>query len=135
MEARVRGILRQVYGEFGPRFPKPLSAGEAGPSADGQQRRYLWTDAFGVLGLVAISRVFPEALLAAKQLVEATETCLGRPRGPAFSMQSCPGGRGFVGLRIGKVQEDPSGRSDAGMTWEGQYWHCRFVNASCINTT
>jgi hypothetical protein len=121
-EARVLKTIKQVYGEFGKSFPKPLGQFEAGLGSDGMQRRYLWTDAFGIFALIAISKSVPEALPAARQLVIATETCLGQPRSPKHKMRKTDNDK-FVGLRIGKLQENVNGTSDAGMELDGMYWH------------
>jgi len=129
-------LLNSVYGEpdcadFP--FPRPMPRDEAGLCADGLQRRYLWTDAFGVLSYVSIAeRYETEGKMleadkyrrAADTLVKVVHECLGTPRSnkPEDSMtkdEASP--TGYVGLRIGKVHSRKV--TDYGMTYDGQYWH------------
>lgn len=92
--------------------PPPASAGHRG--------RYLWTDAFGVLNLVTLSRLTPyqsHYLTLAGSLVEAVHSTLGRTRDlssqlPGATPENPMGG----GLRIGK--DDATGPDG-----DGQYFH------------
>eukprot|EP00397_Hematodinium_sp_SG-2012_P039452 GEMP01043075.1.p1 GENE.GEMP01043075.1~~GEMP01043075.1.p1 ORF type:complete len:345 (+),score=93.06 GEMP01043075.1:180-1214(+) len=120
-------VMKEVYGDWddpGVDFPKPMPATEAGPSADGKQRRYLWTDAFGVLNFITLAErttTFRDKYLGcADKLVAAVHRCLGRPRSEQFPM--LPNQRGeFKGLRIGKLRARLE--TDYGMEYDGMYWH------------
>lgn len=149
-------LLKEVYGDWDEMppslFPKPMPASEAGPSAvaygDGAsgetQRRYLWTDAWGVLCLSTLAlrcgageeNRRARILQASAALIDAVHATLGQPRGPSFPMLKAedvaarmlgPGApvpatpHGYVGLRIGK--ERARRVSDAGMTFDGLYAH------------
>lgn len=95
-----------------PWTPPPASAGHRG--------RYLWTDAFGVLNLITLSRVTPHGahyIALASTLVSAVHSILGRTRDqsarlPGATEEDPLGG----GLRIGKEDE-------AGPDGDGQYHH------------
>ena len=89
-------IMKQVYGDWDDpsvSFPKPEPATEAGLGM-GNQRRYLWTDAFGVLNFITMSenttdpQKKEQLLSCAEKLKEATEMCLGNPRSGDFPMMS-----------------------------------------------
>jgi len=135
-------IMKQVYGDWaeaaveGGSFPQPLPVGEAAEGPRGHDRRYLWTDAWGVLNFCTLAHRarergdepgFDLAVAAARRLVAAVHACLGSPVGlatmhpldatapPSFS------GTRFIGLRIGKARA--AARSDAGMALDGMYWH------------
>ena len=136
-------LMEKVYGKWRGESdftPKPLPASEAGEGPFGSQRRYLWTDAFGVLNLVTEVRRCDEAgdrggrddaLRATRALVEAVHDTLAQPRSPdlpmAFSERRPFGpvalhrGRRHKGLRIGKRLAAPS--SDPGMSLDGMYFH------------
>ncbi|KAM3577930.1 hypothetical protein VYU27_000035 [Nannochloropsis oceanica] len=148
-------LLMDVYGNWEDPsldFPIPLSAAEAGPSMvpygkEGKcQRRYLWTDAWGVLCFVSLAMRCDlsvdgdenrreQLLEAGEKLVKCVHGTLGQPRGDAYPMRMV-GGRegerkeeevktphGFIGLRTGKERALPGGGSDAGMTFDGMYYH------------
>jgi hypothetical protein len=128
-------LLDTVYGPVDhPKFPKPMPADEAGLCADGHQRRYLWTDAFGVLAYVSLAEQLEQQhdqqqdaqkyRQAADKLIDTVHQCLGKPRShkAEHAMQVDPESpTGFVGLRIGKVQSRQV--TDYGMQYDGQYWH------------
>jgi hypothetical protein len=132
-------LMKQVYGDWDvlldqKLFPRPLPEREAGPSCvkwgEGEQcqRRYLWTDAFGVLNFVTMAQRYPESrravlLDAARQLIDSVHATLGQPRSPTLPMAAQADGTpyGYRGLRIGKVNARTS--SDAGMEYDGMYWH------------
>jgi hypothetical protein len=127
-------LLNSVYGQVNsPSFPLPMPEDEAGLCADGHQRRYLWTDAFGVLCYTSIAEHYKaqgntteaeKYKRAADRLVNVVHACLGSPRSnkPEDRMTmdtSSP--TGHVGLRIGKLYSRKV--TDYGMTYDGQYWH------------
>lgn len=91
------------------------------------QRRYLWTDAFGLLNFVTLAQRYPAnrrgiLLNAAKRLIDSVHATLGQPRNSAFPMAvQADGPYPFKGLRIGK--EKARSNSDAGMEYDGMYWH------------
>lgn len=149
-------LLKSVYGDWDAvlpatphLFPKPLPASEAGTSAvaygDGgeTQRRYLWTDAWGVLCLSTLAlrcgageeNRRARILQAGAALIDAVHATLGQPRSDHYPMLKAedaaemlgPGApvpvtpHGYVGLRIGK--ERARRVSDAGMTFDGLYAH------------
>mmetsp|Transcript_45784 Transcript_45784/g.115257 ORF Transcript_45784/g.115257 Transcript_45784/m.115257 type:complete len:360 (-) Transcript_45784:302-1381(-) len=126
-------LMESVYGPLqADTFPRPMPAGEAGACANGQ-RRYLWTDAFGVINLVSLaaaSESEQEAqgfMAAALKLVTTVHQSLGRPSSPTHPMKplsrppSDPNSLEFVGLRIGKVHTRTP--TDYGMNYDGMYWH------------
>ena len=127
-------LLDSVYGPVdSPSFPLPFPADEAGLCADGRQRRYLWTDAFGVLSYISLAKRYEKDgkpddaqkyTKAANTLIDVVHECLGKPRSPSSvdAMQpSSSSPTGYVGLRIGKV--DTRKVTDYGMRYDGQYWH------------
>jgi hypothetical protein len=150
-------LLKDVYGDWEDpslAFPIPLPPSEAGPSMvpygkEGKcQRRYLWTDAWGVLCFVSLAMRCDvsidgeenrrERLLqAGGKLVESVHATLGQPRGEQYPMQRAGGRKGgmeeeeeevttphgYIGLRIGKERALPGGKSDAGMSYDGMYYH------------
>ena len=129
-------LLDSVYGPVeSPHFPAPMPANEAGLCADGYQRRYLWTDAFGVLAYTTIAQEYQKQgntneyqkyKQAAETLIATVHQCLGTPRSSSSKsddqMQRDPKSpTGFVGLRIGKTESKKI--TDYGMRYDGQYWH------------
>mgnify|MGYP000272676830 CR=1 FL=1 len=128
-------LLESVYGPVeDPQFPKPMPSDEAGLCHDGLQRRYLWTDAFGVLAYLSLAdqleqQQTPEKAetyrAAAHRLIHVVHDCLGQPRSDTDkTMQmtkDMASPNGNVGLRIGKAHHRQV--TDAGMSYDGQYWH------------
>jgi hypothetical protein len=127
-------LLESVYGNVeSEKFPLPMPASEAGLCADGYQRRYLWTDAFGVMAYWSIAEQYEQAgngpaaatyRSACEKLIDTVHHCLGTPRSnkPQDAMRPDPQSpTGYVGLRIGKVQSRKT--TDYGMSYDGQYWH------------
>ncbi|KUI72949.1 hypothetical protein VM1G_08256 [Cytospora mali] len=90
------------------------------PATAGHRGRYLWTDAFGVLNLITLSRVTPHRthyISLASTLVSKVHSILGRTRDqssrlPGATDENPLGG----GLRIGKEH-------DSGSDGDGQYHH------------
>lgn len=126
-------LLDSVYGAVdAPDFPLPMPAEEAGLCSNGQ-RRYLWTDAFGVLAFLSIADAYEREgkheeaekyTQAANSLIDIVHRCLGTPRSnkEVDSMREDDlSPTGYVGLRIGKV--DSRKVTDYGMRYDGQYWH------------
>lgn len=127
-------LLNSVYGEVdNPGFPLPMPNDEAGLCSDGLQRRYLWTDAFGVLSYVSIAERYKlegnsgeaeKYKRAANMLVDVVHQTLGSPRSEKSEdhmTKDASSPTGYVGLRIGKV--DSRRVTDYGMSYDGQYWH------------
>lgn len=99
------------------------------------QQRYLWTDAFAVCNYIGRAADDPQALPAARALIEAVHGVLGRHRGDDPRQGALSGlseteaaahpTRG--GLRIGKPLAERGTREgyDARLEWErdGQYFH------------
>ncbi|CEM34200.1 unnamed protein product [Vitrella brassicaformis CCMP3155] len=123
-------IMDSVYGPLTDAFPSPMPKTEAGPTSQGSQRRYLWTDAFAVCNYVSLAhRAGQEGdgqlramyLTMAARLIDTVHASLGTPRSEEYPMipseHNSPSG--FKGLRIGKV--DPN--TDPGMRADGMYWH------------
>jgi len=99
------------------------------------QQRYLWTDAFAVCNYIGLAGQDPHALPAARALIEAVHSVLGRHRGDD-PRQGALSGLGDTeaaehptrgGLRIGKPLAERDAREgyDARLEWErdGQYFH------------
>jgi hypothetical protein len=128
VEAAV-SLLESVYGPVdSPEFPLPMPADEAGLCAGGKQRRYLWTDAFGVLAYLSLAEQTSETQKynqAANKLIDEVHECLGKPRSNKKADQMTPdttlSPTGYVGLRIGKTESRQV--TDYGMRYDGQYWH------------
>ena len=118
-------------------FPLPMRSNEAGPcpcvwgtsTAQRQQHRYLWTDAFAVLAYQTLaehytdekSRVYSDAV---DKLIQVVHECLGKPRSERDEDKMTPSEislSGYVGLRIGKVESRKV--TDYGMHYDGMYWH------------
>ena len=138
-----RLLLTQVYGTFEGTPVKPLPRDEAGLGSGrkSHQRRYLWTDAFGVVALVAQARsatttaARDAALQAAAALADETFETLGAPGAllgthmTSWTTDDADYDAALallapnIGLRIGKSSANPSGKSDAGMDLDGQYFH------------
>lgn len=129
-------LLNSVYGPIdSPEFPLPMSDADAGPcytfaSYDNHQRqqhgnhpphlpqrRYLWTDAFGVLAYQSLAEYYSNTGNNRKQtemynhavekLICVVHECLGKPRSDKEedAMTECDiSPTGYVGLRIGKVR-------------------------------
>jgi hypothetical protein len=125
-------LLQSVYGPVtSPSFPLPMPKEEAGLCADGHQRRYLWTDAFGVMAYTSLADYYEgsvqaqEYRTAADKLIDVVHQCLGRPRTnrPEDAMQPFDpkSPTGHVGLRIGKAASRKV--TDYGMKYDGMYWH------------
>lgn len=132
-------LQKSVFGDrSGTVFPLPLSPQEAasGLSSSGHydQRRYLWTDAFGVVNYVSQAMISSSPaekdsnIFSAKSLLDATLLCLGNPRSESKELQSSmrkdteSSVTPHIGLRIGKVEHSIAG-SDAGMRFDGMYFH------------
>ena len=85
-------LLDTVYGPITDNlthFPLPMPPSEAGLCHDGYQRRYLWTDAFGVLAYTSIAEMHEmnnekdkanTYRLACDKLINTVHECLGSPR-------------------------------------------------------
>jgi hypothetical protein len=138
-------LLMESFGDWrnpSVHFPLPMPANEAGPSPSGQ-RRYLWTDAFGICTFISQSLLTKELskfseskqsadsqpdeyLIAAEKLIIAVYDCLGNPRSDKFPMEpdtELP--NACKGLRIGKTQARTISRggTDMGMSYDGMYYH------------
>ncbi|KAK4149519.1 PrpF protein-domain-containing protein [Chaetomidium leptoderma] len=89
------------------------------PGAGGHHGRYLWTDAFGVVNFITLSKETssPVYLTLAKQLAHTVHNILGRTRdGTARLPRATDAEPLNGGLRIGKV-------ADHGPDCDGQYHH------------
>ena len=132
--ALVDGIQQACFGvvhQQSPPFPLPLPVNEAGLCMNGQ-RRYLWTDAFGICNYLSqyllvsnLSDHFtPDQIQSkqqlyldfAKQLIQCIMESLGQPRSAEYPMRRK--GDRFIGLRIGKSFASHS--SDMGMKYDGK---------------
>jgi len=134
--SQLKELIESVYGSWhgaasAVTFPLPLPSEEAGPCRHGQ-RRYLWTDSFAILNFLSMAHHRNltsahegerECVEAAKHLAHTVKETLGYPRPDGnFPMLKRSDGRsGYVGLRIGKLEA--RSESDAGMAFDGQYWH------------
>lgn len=89
------------------------------PGAGGHRGRYLWTDAFGVVNFITLSKETssPVYLTLAKQLAQTVHDVLGRTRdGRARLPRATDAEPLNGGLRIGKTDEH-------GPDGDGQYHH------------
>ncbi|KAI1419064.1 hypothetical protein F5Y12DRAFT_721174 [Xylaria sp. FL1777] len=111
--------MQKVYGPYD-LTALPDITWEPG-NAGGHRGRYLWTDAFGVLNFITLSREDnsqrPAYLHLARQLANTVHEVLGREREPHKSAARLPGATDDAplrgGLRIGKL--DASGPDGDGM--------------------
>ena len=119
---RFKRALQSVYGPFDTLTADTIAswAPPSDPGAGGHRGRYLWTDAFGVVGLITLFRETssPLYLQLARRLVAAVHDVLGRERGGALAR--LPGATDAEplagGLRIGKLDA-------RGADGDGQYHH------------
>lgn len=90
------------------------------PGVGGHRGRYLWTDAFGVLNFITLSRLSnPAYLILATRLVETVHSVLGRTRDRTARLQGASDAHPLAGgLRIGKLEEEGKG-----MEGDGMYHH------------
>jgi hypothetical protein len=89
------------------------------PGAGGHRGRYLWTDAFGVLNFITLSKETssPVCLRLAERLVDAVHNVLGRTRDGAARLPGATDAEPLKGgLRIGKTEAH-------GSDGDGQYHH------------
>ncbi|KAK4217352.1 hypothetical protein QBC37DRAFT_414911 [Rhypophila decipiens] len=89
------------------------------PGAGGHLGRYLWTDAFGLLNLITLSRELsnPGYLTLARNLVRSVHQTLGRTRDQKSLLPLATDSSPLKGgLRIGKMDE-------CGSDGDGQYHH------------
>lgn len=114
--------MQKVYGPYDA-STLPDTNWEPG-NAGGHRGRYLWTDAFGVINFVTLSREKgcegPGYLHLARQLANTVHEVLGRERGPTESPARLPGATDDAplggGLRIGKLEA-------GGPDGDGMYHH------------
>lgn len=89
------------------------------PGAGGHRGRYLWTDAFGVVNFITLSRETssPIYLTLAERLVDTVHNILGRARDGAARLPPATDDEPLKGgLRIGKMEAH-------GSDGDGQYHH------------
>jgi hypothetical protein len=89
------------------------------PGAGGHRGRYLWTDAFGVVNFITLSKetTSPIYLTLAKQLARTVHEVLGRTRDGTSRLPRATDAEPLKGgLRIGKLSEH-------GSDCDGQYHH------------
>ncbi|KAI0406924.1 hypothetical protein F4802DRAFT_606037 [Xylaria palmicola] len=122
LTARFETLMQRVYGPYD-LSAQPDAAWEPG-NAGGHRGRYLWTDAFGVINFVTLSRETPfhgpAYLHLARQLADTVHDVLGREREGVGSPARLPGATDAAplrgGLRIGKLSAD-------GRDCDGMYHH------------
>ncbi|KAI0012394.1 hypothetical protein F4779DRAFT_614599 [Xylariaceae sp. FL0662B] len=115
--------MQKVYGPYNADVTAPDSAWTppSSPGAGGHRGRYLWTDAFGVINFITLSREKrsqgPAYLARARTLAETVHAVLGSTRDGTARL---PGATADAplngGLRIGKAES-------AGPDGDGQYHH------------
>lgn len=118
---RFIGAMETVYGPF-----QHLNDDEAthwsppeSPGAGGHRGRYLWTDAFGLVNLITLSKETssPKYLTLAKRLAATVHDILGRTRDGLTRLPGATDEKPLAGgLRIGKL-------SASGSDGDGQYHH------------
>lgn len=111
--------MEDVYGLVRTLSPTEAKNWTPPPAASGHLGRYLWTDAFGVLNFITLSRLTKSDsyLHCAGRLIDTVHSVLGRTRSqteylPGASAEHPLSG----GLRIGKDDE-------SGADGDGQYHH------------
>ncbi|KAK1826919.1 hypothetical protein QBC39DRAFT_268073 [Podospora conica] len=118
---RFNEATRLVYGPFegiSDRDAQSWKPPES-PGAGGHKGRYLWTDAFGVINFVTLSKETskPVYLTLARCLADTVHNILGRTRDGSSRLPPATDGEPLKGgLRIGKIQE-------SGSDCDGQYHH------------
>ncbi|KAI1143629.1 hypothetical protein F5Y05DRAFT_401030 [Hypoxylon sp. FL0543] len=116
--------MQKVYGPYPTESPDSASwEPPANPGAGGHRGRYLWTDAFGVINFVTLSREKkgPHSqklyLELAKKLADTVHSVLGRTRDGSSRLPGATDEEPLKGgLRIGKLDAD-------GPDGDGQYHH------------
>lgn len=122
-------FIKSQSSVYGP-FPSPLTPETAqswspptSPGAGGHRGRYLWTDAFGVVNFLTLSREAPSQTdregyqTLAVRLAETVHDVLGRTRDGSARLPGATDREPLAGgLRIGKVDE-------GGPDGDGMYHH------------
>lgn len=116
--------MQKVYGPYPTDTPDPASwQPPANPGAGGHRGRYLWTDAFGVINFITLSREKdgPHSqqlyLELAKKLADTVHSVLGRTRDGSSRLPGATDEEPLKGgLRIGKLDA-------GGPDGDGQYHH------------
>ncbi|CAM9119303.1 unnamed protein product [Phaeothamnion confervicola] len=88
-------LQRDVYGDWenGDGFPAPMPPSEAGSSDFTHQRRYLWTDAFGVLNFVSMAERAREQAAAAAAPAPASGSAVSAGASTGSGGSECDAGR------------------------------------------
>ncbi|KAK3996008.1 hypothetical protein QBC44DRAFT_232754 [Cladorrhinum sp. PSN332] len=118
---RFTEAMRLVYGPFDDLSEDAARvwAAPENPGAGGHRGRYLWTDSFGVVNFITLSKETssPIYLTLAKQLVKTVHDVLGKTRDGTSRLPGATKEEPLKGgLRIGKVHE-------TGSDGDGQYHH------------
>jgi len=113
--------MKLVYGNFDHLFEDAARSWTAPdkPGAGGHRGRYLWTDAFGLVNFITLSRETQSSvyLTLAKQLAKTVHDVLGRTRDGTARLPRATDDEPLKGgLRIGKMSEH-------GYDGDGQYHH------------
>ncbi|KAK0748605.1 hypothetical protein B0T21DRAFT_25592 [Apiosordaria backusii] len=126
---RFKEALSIVYGPFDNILSHPDPEASAAswrppshPGAGGHLGRYLWTDAFGVVNFITLSKELscPHYLTLAKRLVTTVHETLGRTRDLSSRLPGATDSEPLKGgLRIGKIHSEEEDPRDG----DGQYHH------------
>lgn len=116
--------MEQVYGPFGTSNDNLHTISNWQPPAlSPKSSRYLWTDAFGVLNFITMSKLSTSDSeaevwkLHAKRLIQSVHDTLGRSRDGSRRLKGATDEQPLSGgLRIGKDEE-------TGPDQDGQYHH------------
>ncbi|KAI1397024.1 hypothetical protein F4819DRAFT_499788 [Hypoxylon fuscum] len=116
--------MQKVYGPYPTDTPDPASwQPPSNPGAGGLRGRYLWTDAFGVINFITLSREKEDPLAQqlylelARRLADTVHSVLGRTRDGTSRLLGATDSEPLKGgLRIGKLDAD-------GPDSDGQYHH------------
>ncbi|KAL7626355.1 hypothetical protein AAE478_003127 [Parahypoxylon ruwenzoriense] len=116
--------MQRVYGPYPTDVPDSASwQPPSNPGAGGHRGRYLWTDAFGVVNFITLSREKSGAhaeqlyLGLARRLADTVHSVLGRTRDGTARLPGATDEEPLKGgLRIGKIDAD-------GPDGDGQYHH------------
>ncbi|CAJ2513625.1 Uu.00g017440.m01.CDS01 [Anthostomella pinea] len=119
--ARFEEAMQIVYGPYEADHHDPSWQPSSNPGAWAYRGRYLWTDAFGVVNFITLSREYDSKayvyLNLAKRLAETVHSVLGRTRDGSARLPRATDAEPLNGgLRIGKMDEE-------GPDCDGQYHH------------
>lgn len=121
--ATFRAAMDQIYGPFENSDNLDAIGNWQPPALSPKSSRYLWTDAFGVVNFITLSRLSTSGAegelwtLYAKRLIQSVHDTLGKSRDGSRRLRGATDEQPLSGgLRIGKDEE-------SGPDQDGQYHH------------